>query len=157
MVADVACLAQSHVPKPIEVRRELCTELRASDLFIFGELLEPLLHFFAAKILSKAGSDDFRYAFLLRRETRIKVSKKGPLPFVADNGSRMHKLWHGIDAKLDYAQFHFDKASEALSPPRLDAHMVAIEAILPPVSLGAWAASTSVYWTRVGLEGRGVE
>jgi len=40
----------------------------------------------------------------------------------------MDKLWRGIDAKLDYAQFHLEKTSEALVPPRLDAHMVAIEA-----------------------------
>jgi hypothetical protein len=46
-----------------------------------------------------------------------------------ETGGSVHKLWRGIDAKLDYAQFHFDKASEALIPPRLDAHMlVAIEA-----------------------------
>jgi hypothetical protein len=40
----------------------------------------------------------------------------------------MHKLWRGIDAKLDYAQFHLEKTSEALVPPRLDAHMVPIAA-----------------------------
>jgi hypothetical protein len=40
----------------------------------------------------------------------------------------MHKLWSGIDAKLSYAQFHFDKTFEAVVRPRLDAHMAAIEA-----------------------------
>src|SRR6266478_8399768 len=40
----------------------------------------------------------------------------------------MYKLWRGIDAKLDYAQFHLEKTSEALVPPRLDAHMVPIAA-----------------------------
>jgi hypothetical protein len=28
----------------------------------------------------------------------------------------MDKLWRGIDAKLDYAQFHLEKTSEALVP-----------------------------------------
>jgi hypothetical protein len=40
----------------------------------------------------------------------------------------MHKLWRGIEAKLDYAQFHFEKMSQALVAPRLDARMAAIEA-----------------------------
>jgi hypothetical protein len=40
----------------------------------------------------------------------------------------MHKLWRGIDAKLDYAQFHFEKTFQALIPPERSAHMVAIEA-----------------------------
>jgi len=40
----------------------------------------------------------------------------------------MHKLWRGIDVKLDYAQFHFEKTFAALVRPRLDPHMAAIEA-----------------------------
>jgi hypothetical protein len=40
----------------------------------------------------------------------------------------MHKLWRGIDAKLEYAQFHFEKTFEALIPPQVTGHMAAIEA-----------------------------
>jgi hypothetical protein len=45
-----------------------------------------------------------------------------------ETGRIMHKLWDGIAAKLDYAEFHLEKTFEALIPPRLSAHMAAIEA-----------------------------
>lgn len=43
----------------------------------------------------------------------------------------MHKLWRGVRAKLDYAQFHFEKTFQALIPPELTGHMAAIAASGP--------------------------
>src|SRR5436189_59460 len=43
-------------------------------------------------------------------------------------GFNSHDLWRGVDAKLGYAHFHFEKTFSSLVPPRPSAVEIAIEA-----------------------------
>ncbi len=40
----------------------------------------------------------------------------------------MHKLWRGIDLKLEYAEFHLDETFKALVPPKRTRRVIAMEA-----------------------------
>ena len=46
---------------------------------------------------------------------------------MSDTTSTHDDLWAGVHLKLSFASFHFVRMSDVLQPPKLDAHMVAIQ------------------------------